>query len=246
MFTLVKHPDDWLTRAREHQVRCLERLPDTPSETKTLPRDALAKEDTRNWALVRPTEGLMGVAIDGSRMVAVERGDAWVGHLGSRLNWFQEGAVTIDIWHWPDVPDDFIPPLISGFHDCLLELLHHNAQLPQDPAPGFEFFRPGDVIIQEGEQADCVYTLIQGRAKVVRDGTELGVAREGEILGLQAMLLKSARTATVVAESPCSAVRVDYDKFQALIASRPELVVSTLETMAQQIERMNQRLLGKC
>jgi len=243
MFTLVKHPDNWLTRAQTHQIRCLNELPSEPSESKTLSRDALANEDTLNWALVRPVEGLMGLAIDGNRLVAIEPGDAWLGHPGSRLNWFQEGAITIDIWHWSDVPEDYIPTLISGFHDSLLELLHYNAQLPQDPAPGFEFFRSGDVIIREGEVADCVYTLIQGRAKVVRDGTQLGVAREGEILGLQAMLLNSTRTATVVAEGNCSAVRVDYDRFQNLIASRPELVVSTLETMAKQIERMNQRLL---
>lgn len=243
MFTLVKHPDNWLTRAQKHQILSMKKLPATPSETKTLSRDALANEDTLNWALVRPTEGLMGLALDGNRLIAVEPGDAWLGHLGTQVHWFQEGAVTVEIWHWSDVPEDFVPGLISGFHDSLLELLHYNAQLPQDPAPGFEFFRSGDVIIREGEPADCVYTLIQGRAKVVRDGVQLGIAREGEILGLQAMLLNSHRTATVIAEGSCSAVRVDYDKFQNLIASRPELVVSTLETMAKQIERMNQRLL---
>lgn len=243
MFTLVKHPDNWLTRAQTHQIQCLKALPESPSETKTLTRDTLVNEDTLNWALVRPSEGLMGLAIDGNRLIAVEPGDVWLGHLGSRVHWFQEGAVTLDIWHWSDVPEDYIPTLISGFHDSLLEILHFNAQLPQDPAPGFEFFRPGDTIIQEGEPADCVFTLIQGRAKVLRNGTQLGVAREGEILGLQAMLLHTTRTASVIAESGCSAVRVDYDKFQNLIASRPELVVSTMETMAKQIERMNQRLL---
>lgn len=243
MFTLVKHPDNWLTRAQRHQFRCLKEVPSQPGETKTLPRDAIAGEDTLNWALVRPVEGLLGVAVEGNRLIAVETGDCWLGHLGNTLHWFQEGAVTLEIWRWSDVPEAFIPSLISGFHDSLLELLHHNVQLPQDPAPGFEFFRSGQAIINEGEAADCVYTLIQGRAKVIRDGVQLGIAREGEILGLQAMLLHTTRTATVVAEGNCSAVRVEYDKFQNLITSRPELVVSTLETMAKQIERMNQRLL---
>lgn len=243
MFTLVKHPDNWLQKAQTHQINALRQLPAQPSERLTLNREALAHQDTSGWALVRATDGLLGVGVQGNRLVALEPGDCWLGHPGWVLNWYQEGAIALEVWHWPDVPTGFIPNLISGFNDCMLALLNYNAQMPQDPAPGFEFFKAGDAIIREGEPADCVYTLIQGRAKVLRDDVQLGIAREGEILGLQAMLLNSRRTATVIAEGNCSAVRVAYDKFQNLIASRPELVVSTLETMARQIERMNQRLL---
>lgn len=243
MFTLVTHPDNWLPKAQNHQILCLRQLPPGPSETLTLSREELLEQDTHSWALVRLTDGLIGMAAEGNRLVALEPGDSWLGHPGRFLDWYQEGAVTLEIWHWNAVPTGFIPDLISGFNDCMLALLNHNTSMPQDPAPGFEFFKSGDAIIREGETADCVYTLIQGRAKVLRDGVQLGIAREGEILGLQAMLLNSHRTATVIADGNCSAVRVGYDKFQNLIASRPELVVSTLETMARQIERMNQRLL---
>lgn len=244
MFTMVKHPENWLVAVQTHQVRCMKQLPSAADDHLQLSRGELALQDTRNWALVRLTEGVAGLAIGENRLLALESGDCWQGHLGTFLNWYQEGAIELDIWYWPSLPEVYTPELITGFQDALLALLDFNALLPQDPAPGFEFFRGGEVIIKEGEVADCVYTLIQGRAKVVRDDTELGIAREGEILGLQAMLLHTTRTASVIADGNCTAVKVTYDKFQSLIATRPELVMSTLETMAQQIERMNKRLLS--
>ncbi|WP_051208372.1 Crp/Fnr family transcriptional regulator [Saccharospirillum impatiens] len=243
MFTLVQHPDSWITHTQAHQVQSLKRVSVQPDETRSFSRGALSNADTSNWALVKPVEGVIGLSADGTRLFALESDDCWCGQVGEVLEWFQEGAVTLDIWYWSSLEASVVPHLIAGFNDAALRLALHNSQMPQDPAPGFEFFKSGDVIIREGEPADCVFTLIEGRARVMREGVQLGIAREGEILGLQAMLLHSTRTASVIAEGNCSAVRVDYDKFQHLIASRPELVLSTLETMAKHIERMNDRLL---
>ena len=243
MFTLVQHPESWITHTQAHQVHSLKRMPKQPDETRSFSRGTLSKADTSSWALIKPVEGVIGLSAEGTRLFALETDDCWCGQVGEVLEWFQEGAVTLDIWHWSSIEAIDVPTLVGGFNDAALKLALHNSKMPQDPAPGFEFFKSGDVIIREGEPADCVFTLIEGRARVMREGVQLGVAREGEILGLQAMLLHSTRTASVIAEGNCSAVRVDYDKFQHLIASRPELVLSTLETMAKHIERMNTRLL---
>jgi hypothetical protein len=243
MFTLVQHPESWITQTQSHQIQSLKRVSETPDETRSFSRGELEHTNTSEWALVKPVEGVIGLSAEGTRLFALETDDCWCGRVGDVLQWFQEGAVTLDIWYWSSIKPESLPDLVNGFGDAVLSLALYNSKMPQDPAPGFEFFKSGDVIIREGEPADCVFTLIEGRARVVREGVQLGVAREGEILGLQAMLLHSTRTASVIADGHCSAVRVDYDKFQTLIASRPELVLSTLETMAKHIERMNSRLL---
>jgi hypothetical protein len=242
MFTLVKHPDNWTNRAQTQQFFALNQFQSIKPETITVSREQLGSLPIENWALVRVIRGVMGLMVDGNRLFAMESGDCWLGYPGGFLDWYQEGALELEVWSWKGVSQMVIPRIIHGFSDLMLDMMNHNTAVPPDPMPGFDFFKSGDVIIKEGEPADSVYTLIQGRARVMIDGRQVGEAKENEIIGLQAMLLKTTRTASVIADGPCSAVRVQYDKFQSLIETRPELVISTLETMALQISRANQRM----
>lgn len=242
MLVMVKHPENWLHKAQSQQFFALKSFNGLPAERHSLKREELADMPVENWAMVRVVTGLVGLRIESNRVLALEAGDCWLGYPGGLLSWYQEGAVEIEVWTWKGVSQNIIPNIIHGFSDLMLTLLNHNTQVPPDPMPGFEFFKSGDVIIQEGDAADSVYTLIQGKAKVTVKGTTVGEAKENEIIGLQAMLLKTTRTASVIADGPCSAVKVTYDKFRSLIETRPELVISTLETMAQQIDRANQRM----
>lgn len=242
MFTLVKHPENWLRRAKKQQIFALEQFQQALPERLSINREQLAEFSFKPWALVRVVRGVMGLSMEGNRLFAMESGDCWLAYPGGLLDWYQEGALELEVWSWQSVAQTATPTIIHGFSDLTLEMFNHNTAIPPDPMPGFDFFKSGDIIIQEGEPADAVYTLIQGRAKVMIDGRQVGEAKENEIIGLQAMLLKTNRTATVIADGPCSAVRVQYDKFRSLIETRPELVISTLETMALQISRANQRI----
>lgn len=242
MLVMVKHPENWLSRARELQQAVLPTFSTGDLDTRVFKRGELGQQLTQPWALVRVVSGLVGLTQQGNRVLALEAGDCWLGYPGSLFDWYQEGAVELEIWTWSKLTSETIAQTIHGFNDLLFELINHSAQVPPDPTPGFEFFKSGDIIIQEGDPADSVYTLIQGKAKVIIGGVTVGIAKEHEILGLQAMLLKTHRTASVIADGPCSAVKVTYDKFRSLIETRPELVLSTMETMAQQIERANKRL----
>ncbi|WP_196159217.1 Crp/Fnr family transcriptional regulator [Reinekea sp. G2M2-21] len=242
MLLMVKHPESWIHKAQTQQFFALKNFDAGKSTRMVFKREELAETPAEDWALVRVVDGLIGLKMDDNRVMALESGDCWLGYPGGVMQWYQEGAVTLDVWTWKGVPQAVIPSVIHGFSDLVMSLLNHNTQVPPDPMPGFEFFKSGEEIIKEGESADSVYTLIQGKAKVTVQGKQVGVAKENEIIGLQAMLLKTTRTATVVADGPCSAVRVAYDKFRSLIETRPELVLSTMETMAQQIERANKRM----
>lgn len=242
MLLLVKHPENWQHKARTQQFFALKHFNADNFERIEMKRDAFEDLPVENWALIRVVEGVIGLRLAENRVLALEAGDCWLGYPGGLVSWYQEGAATIDVWTWQGVGQSIIPNIIHGFSDLLLDLMSHNSQVPPDPMPGFEFFKSGEVIIQEGEEANSVYTLIQGKANVKVGDTQVGVAKENEILGLQAMLLKSTRTASVIADGPCSAVKVSYEKFRSLIEARPELVISTLETMAQQIERANKQM----
>ena len=242
MLVMVKHPDDWVDQVLVQQQAALALFNESDAQTQRYKRGEFEQNPQESWALIRVVSGVVGLMQNGNRLLALEPGDCWLGYPGALFSWYQEGAVELQIWSWDALTPSQCVFVIQGFNDQMLYLQSYSTRVPPDPTPGFEFFKSGDVIIQEGDPADSVYTLIQGKAKVMIGGVTVGVAKEHEILGLQAMLLKTHRTASVIADGPCSAVKVTYDKFRSLIEARPELVLSTMETMAQQIERANQRL----
>jgi hypothetical protein len=116
----------------------------------------------------------------------------------------------------------------------------------QDPhtSPGFEVYQPGDVIIRQGDTADYVFNLTEGEAEVVVDGISVGVIEEDEIFGAMAVLTDSTRTATVIAKSRCSVVKVPREQFTELIKSNPETIYNLLVDMANSIASLNDQLVG--
>jgi CRP/FNR family cyclic AMP-dependent transcriptional regulator len=110
--------------------------------------------------------------------------------------------------------------------------------------PGFEIYNPGDVIIRQGDRADYVFNLSEGTAEVVVDGVTVGAIEEGEIFGAMAVLTNADRTATVLAKSRCSVVKVPKEQFSDLIKSNPATIHSLLADMANSITNLNEQLVG--
>ena len=238
-------PENWLLRAQARQLFALNGLDGIASQSYSVAENSLEALPIEQWALVRVLGGSLSLFRGDECLLALEPGDCWLAYPGSLFRWVQESPLELEVWLWSDMPAANQPEFIFGFNDLMLELAAFSAGLSADPVPGFEFFQDGEAIISQGVIADSVYTLIEGRARVLVDDKVVGVARENEILGLQAMLLKTHRTATVVADGPCTAVKVSYENFRSLIETRPDLVIATMETMAQQLSRANERLLNK-
>ncbi len=110
--------------------------------------------------------------------------------------------------------------------------------------PGFEVFEPGDVIIQQGDRADYVFNLSTGVAEVLVDDVTVGRIGEGEIFGAMAALTHADRSATVLAKTHCSVVKVPKEQFTELIKSNPATIHSLLIDMANSIVNLNEQLVG--
>ncbi|HTQ18079.1 peptidase domain-containing ABC transporter [Mycobacterium sp.] len=87
----------------------------------------------------------------------------------------------------------------------------------------------GEVIVTEGDQADALFVIQSGTARVVKagdDGVEvpLNVLRAGDVFGERALLDRERkRTATIRASSPVEALRLDRHVFEALVRSEPKV-----------------------
>jgi len=112
------------------------------------------------------------------------------------------------------------------------------------PATGFLNFDAGDVIINQGDEAECVYTMLEGSADVFNDSIKVGEIGREEIFGAIAVFTQQNRNATVTATSTCSVLAVKKEEFLALVTHQPQVCLSLVEEMAEKINQLNKQVLN--
>lgn len=116
------------------------------------------------------------------------------------------------------------------------------------PSAGFMHFSAGETIIQQGAEADRVYTLLEGKAEAryngVKggDGVKVGDVRADEIFGALAVFTRQPRMASVIATSDCTVLAVPKDEFIDLVELQPQICIGLIEEMASKINELNAQL----
>ncbi|HVL00872.1 MAG TPA: cyclic nucleotide-binding domain-containing protein [Dongiaceae bacterium] len=107
---------------------------------------------------------------------------------------------------------------------------------------GFQTFKTGEVIIQEGTESDTVYSIVEGHAEVFVNNIKVGEVLEDEIFGALSLLTHSPRTATVIADTRCLVMVVPRHQFETMIKTHPRICLSLMENMARQIVALNKQV----
>jgi CRP-like cAMP-binding protein len=110
----------------------------------------------------------------------------------------------------------------------------------------------GELLCAEGEAADGVYVIDEGKVEVYveRDGDHSRIAVIGRhgLVGELAVILKQPRAATVRALGPVKVLRIDSDVFLQLITSHPGAALGVIRTLGERLTQMIQQyedLAGK-
>ena len=109
---------------------------------------------------------------------------------------------------------------------------------------GFLTYAPGEVIIQQGDPANEVYSIVEGAADVLVNDVKVGEVKEEEIFGDMSLFTKSPRTATVVATRSCMVLVVPQDQFLTLLKTHPQIGMNLIEHMAKKIVLLNEQATG--
>lgn len=128
---------------------------------------------------------------------------------------------------------------ISYYEQALTQEMRSEFQ----PSTGFLHFLAGEAIINQGEIADRVYTLLEGTADAVCDGVKVGEIHSNEIFGALAVFSRQPRIASVVATSDCTVLAVRKEEFITLIEHQPQICLGLVEEMAAKINQLNAQLL---
>lgn len=104
-------------------------------------------------------------------------------------------------------------------------------------------FRPGSVILKQGEVSDGIYVLQKGVVEVFKDDMMLNVLMyPGTVFGEIGELLDKPRTCTVRARNQVSVSRFRCGGVENLLRDHPEVGVKILRTLANRLEITTQKL----
>ena len=120
---------------------------------------------------------------------------------------------------------------------------HYLVQFNATPHKGFTQLKTGDVIIEQGAEADMVYLLMSGSADVMVNGVKVGEVLQDEIFGAMAVFTGEARNATVTAREDCQLLAIPKNQFVDLIRAQPETALTLLNNMSRRIQALNQQVL---
>jgi len=107
-------------------------------------------------------------------------------------------------------------------------------------------FAAGTTLYYAGAPAESLYLIRQGRVRLWKraQGTErtTGVFDAGDLIGEEALVPGSHRTATAEAIEPVSAFVVGRDTFRALTRKRPELADAVMEQLVWRLRRAEEQV----
>jgi CRP-like cAMP-binding protein len=96
-------------------------------------------------------------------------------------------------------------------------------------------YAAGDTIAEEGGSGRTFFVIERGEVTVTVHGQEVGTLGPGEAFGEMALIDKSARSATVKADTEVHGYQLPVWSFRPLIESHPEMVWALLEALAQRV-----------
>jgi len=96
-------------------------------------------------------------------------------------------------------------------------------------------FRERETIVETGQPGGTFYVILEGEAKVVRGTRTLGRLDPGDFFGEISLLDGGPRTATVVAQTPVTAIRVFKRSFDKVVAQEPTVAAKILAVVARRL-----------
>jgi CRP/FNR family transcriptional regulator, cyclic AMP receptor protein len=102
-------------------------------------------------------------------------------------------------------------------------------------------YAPGDLMAEEGERGRTFFVIERGEATVLVHGDEVRRLGPGDSFGELALIDKSARSATVRADTDVRGYQMPIFSFRPIVESRPEMTWPLLEALARYVRQAESR-----
>lgn len=110
-----------------------------------------------------------------------------------------------------------------------------DALLPIARLSSYQTLAPDEVLFEQGSFGDALYVVVSGLLRVQHERELVARLGDGEAVGEMAVLDWQPRSATVVAESPTTLLRVERNDLMDLLQEKPALLRSLLTLLNRRI-----------
>jgi CRP-like cAMP-binding protein len=104
-------------------------------------------------------------------------------------------------------------------------------------------YAAGETIAEEGEAGRTFVVIERGEVTVSVRGQEVGRLGPGESFGEMALIAKSARSATVKADTEVHGYQLPVWSFRPFVESHPEMAWALLEALAGRVREVESRTI---
>lgn len=125
-------------------------------------------------------------------------------------------------------------------------LSHDDLQAIQDKS-NLQHFPKNSILVHEGQEADSMYVIVSGKAKVFigdEEGKELtlGTLSPGDCFGELALIDDAPRSATVEAQEKTAVLKMRDVDFQSHLRDHPQVTMNLLRFMAHRVRGVNDHI----
>jgi signal transduction histidine kinase len=111
-------------------------------------------------------------------------------------------------------------------------------------------YEPGAIIFKDGSEGDCLYLLVSGSVRISKatssgENILLGMLNPNDCFGELDLIDERLRSATAVAASACTAIRLPVGEFRKLLDSSPAFSSNLLRMLALRVRGGNSTYVGR-
>jgi CRP-like cAMP-binding protein len=102
-----------------------------------------------------------------------------------------------------------------------------------------ENYQPGERLLKQGDRAEAVLVILEGRARILRNDAgqdvQIATVESGTVVGEMGVVLDRPYSGTIVAETPLVALRIDKRTFLDLLAQIPQFSLSVIRELSRRL-----------
>ena len=111
-------------------------------------------------------------------------------------------------------------------------------------ASGVSELAEGETVVRQDAAGDVCYVILEGQARVVRNGRRLATIASGDFFGEMSLLDGAPRSASVVADEPSRVLSLPRKAFIELLSANPKIAETVLAVVARRLRVQERPLVG--